>query len=240
MRFSNISPATSRPASNDSFARISLAAFPASGRRNNSRGALENQTLQISYKDNLAKEQFLEWLEDAKRTNFSDEKVDEKQMLLFNEELMWRTTPAASTFDVHATRPIQSPRRLPRPARQAYDPARTTTNARRSPPTSRKARTTPSTTRIPTTRRFRPKHHPYILHYTPAGRPRAGPVCGSGMTGVAAQMCPASCGPSGDIPELKDRVGPRACILNDLSPAACHIAYNYNTPVMSRRSRRIV
>ena len=47
---------------------------------------LENQTLQISYKDNLAKEQFLEWLEDAKRTNFSDEKVDEKQMLLFNEE----------------------------------------------------------------------------------------------------------------------------------------------------------
>ena len=33
------------------------------------------------------------------------------------------------------------------------------------------------------------------------------------------------------FPELKDRVGPRACILNDLSPAACHIAYNYNKPV---------
>ncbi len=52
------------------------------------------------------------------------------------------------------------------------------------------------------------------------------------MTGVAAQMCanpPADI--LGQFPELKDRVGPRACILNDLSPAACHIAYNYNPPV---------
>jgi len=52
------------------------------------------------------------------------------------------------------------------------------------------------------------------------------------MTGVAAQMCsqpPADI--LGSFPELKDRLGPRACILNDLSPAACHIAYNYNTPV---------
>ena len=52
------------------------------------------------------------------------------------------------------------------------------------------------------------------------------------MTGVAAQMC---ANPPADLleqfPELKERVGPRACILNDLSPAACHIAYNYNTPV---------
>jgi len=52
------------------------------------------------------------------------------------------------------------------------------------------------------------------------------------MTGVAAQMCAR---PPADIldsfPELKDRVGARACILSDLSPAACHIAYNYNTPV---------
>ncbi len=52
------------------------------------------------------------------------------------------------------------------------------------------------------------------------------------MTGVAAQMC---ADPPADIleqfPELKTRVGLRARILNDLSPAACHIAYNYNTPV---------
>ncbi len=73
---------------------------------------------------------------------------------------------------------------------------------------------------------------PYILHYTQPGDVVLDPFCGSGMTGVAAQMCVE---PPTDIissyPELKDRVGPRACILNDLSPAACHIAYNYNTPV---------
>jgi len=73
---------------------------------------------------------------------------------------------------------------------------------------------------------------PYILHYTQPGDLVLDPFCGSGMTGVAAQMCAK---PPADIleqfPELKDRVGPRACILNDLSPAACHIAYNYNTPV---------
>ena len=73
---------------------------------------------------------------------------------------------------------------------------------------------------------------PYILHYTSPGDLVLDVFCGSGMTGVAAQMC---ANPPADLleqfPELKDRVGPRACILNDLSPAACHIAYNYNTPV---------
>lgn len=73
---------------------------------------------------------------------------------------------------------------------------------------------------------------PYILHYTEPGDLILDPFCGSGMTGVAAQMC---ANPPADIleqfPELKERVGPRSCILNDLSPAACHIAYNYNTPV---------
>lgn len=73
---------------------------------------------------------------------------------------------------------------------------------------------------------------PYMLHYTNPGDLVLDPFCGSGMTGVAAQMC---ADPPADIleqfPELKDRVGPRACILSDLSPAACHIAYNYNTSV---------
>jgi DNA modification methylase len=73
---------------------------------------------------------------------------------------------------------------------------------------------------------------PYILHYTQPGDLVLDPFCGSGMTGVAAQMC---ADPPADIldqfPELKACVGRRACILNDLSPAACHIAYNYNTPV---------
>lgn len=73
---------------------------------------------------------------------------------------------------------------------------------------------------------------PYILHYTQPGDVVLDPFCGSGMTGVAAQMCAH---PPADIltqfPEFRDRVGPRVCVLNDLSSAACHIAYNYNTPV---------
>jgi len=73
---------------------------------------------------------------------------------------------------------------------------------------------------------------PYILHYTEPGDLVLDPFCGSGMTGVAAQMC---ANPPADIleqfPELRHRLGQRAIILNDLSPAACHIAYNYNTPV---------
>jgi DNA modification methylase len=80
---------------------------------------------------------------------------------------------------------------------------------------------------------------PNILHYTRPGDLILDPFCGSGMTGVAAQMC---IHPPADIldqyPEMKDYIGPRACILNDLSPAACHIAYNYNTPVEIHALRR--
>src|ERR1019366_765748 len=80
---------------------------------------------------------------------------------------------------------------------------------------------------------------PYILHYTQPGDLVLDPFCGSGMTGVAAEMCAQ---PPADIldsfPELRDRVGPRACILSDLSPVACHIAYNYNTVVDSEALRR--
>jgi hypothetical protein len=39
------------------------------------------------------------------------------------------------------------------------------------------------------------------------------------------------------FPELKDRIGPRTCVLNDLSPAACHIAYNYTAPVEANEIR---
>jgi hypothetical protein len=75
---------------------------------------------------------------------------------------------------------------------------------------------------------------PYILHYTEPGDLILDPFCGSGMTGVAAQMCanpPADL--SEQFPELRERSGPRHVILTDHSPAACHIAHNYNTPVDS-------
>jgi DNA modification methylase/predicted RNA-binding Zn-ribbon protein involved in translation (DUF1610 family) len=76
----------------------------------------------------------------------------------------------------------------------------------------------------------------YILHYTDPGDIVFDGFCGSGMTGVAAQMCG---NPDAD-PEFKFKIekempyvkwGVRRAILNDLSPAATFIAYNYNTPV---------
>lgn len=74
----------------------------------------------------------------------------------------------------------------------------------------------------------------YILHYTEPGDIVFDGFCGTGMTGVAAQMC------GNPEPEFKAKIeaempyvkwGARKAILNDLSPAATFIAYNYNTPV---------
>jgi len=92
----------------------------------------------------------------------------------------------------------------------------------------------------------------YILHYTEPGDIVFDGFCGTGMTGVAAKLCGdrkvvESLGflvqPDGTI--LQDetdengnktwvafsRLGVRRAVLNDLSPAATFIAYNYNTPV---------
>lgn len=74
----------------------------------------------------------------------------------------------------------------------------------------------------------------YILHYTDPGDIVFDGFCGTGMTGVAAQMC------GNPDPEFKLQVeremgsvkwGARKAVLCDLSPAATFIAYNYNTPV---------
>jgi len=70
---------------------------------------------------------------------------------------------------------------------------------------------------------------PYILHYTEPGELILDPFCGSGMTGVAAMMCARP--PMGVEVPPGARLGARNAILNDLSPAACHIAYNYTHPV---------
>lgn len=82
----------------------------------------------------------------------------------------------------------------------------------------------------------------YILHYTQPGDIVLDGFAGTGMTGVAAQMCG-----NPDI-DLKTKIeaeyaslgykkpvwGTRHAVLGDLSPVASFIAYNYNTPVDSK------
>lgn len=81
----------------------------------------------------------------------------------------------------------------------------------------------------------------YILHYTNPGDIVFDGFCGTGMTGIAAQLCNdekliESLGYKikgqsiFEQGEKVSKVGARRCLLNDLSPAATHIAYNYNTP----------
>jgi len=105
----------------------------------------------------------------------------------------------------------------------------------------------------------------YILHYTEPGEVVFDGFCGTGMTGVAAQLC----GDQAVVESLGYRVendgtiyqqdtdengksiwkpfsklGARRAVLNDLSPAATFIAYNYNTPVdvqaFEREAKRIL
>jgi DNA modification methylase/predicted RNA-binding Zn-ribbon protein involved in translation (DUF1610 family) len=96
----------------------------------------------------------------------------------------------------------------------------------------------------------------YILHYTDPGDIVFDGFCGTGMTGVAAQLCGdkktvESLGYSVDDQgviwegdKAISRLGARKAVLNDLSPAATFIAYNYNTPVdaaaFEREARRIL
>jgi DNA modification methylase len=92
----------------------------------------------------------------------------------------------------------------------------------------------------------------YILHYTDPGDVVFDGFCGTGMAGVAAQLCGdrvtvESLGyrvePEGTILQQEtdergktvwrpfSKLGARRVILNDLSPVATFITYNYNTPV---------
>ncbi len=81
----------------------------------------------------------------------------------------------------------------------------------------------------------------YILHYTEPGDIVFDGFCGTGMAGVAAQLCAdrsavAALGytvtPDGlvldEAQNVISRLGPRIPILNDLSPAATLIAAGYN------------
>lgn len=74
----------------------------------------------------------------------------------------------------------------------------------------------------------------YILHYTNPGDIIFDGFCGTGMTGVAAQMCGSDDPVLRGTFEAKEKNiqwGKRKAILNDLSPAATLIAYNYNYSV---------
>lgn len=94
----------------------------------------------------------------------------------------------------------------------------------------------------------------YILHYTQPGDIVFDGFAGTGMTGVAAQLCG-----SPDIETKlkiesewkeqfgeneKPRWGARKAICGDLSPIASFIAYNYNTPTdveeFEREARRVL
>ncbi len=92
----------------------------------------------------------------------------------------------------------------------------------------------------------------YILHYTEPGDVVLDGFAGSGMTGVAAQMCFL---PNLTLKEEVERErkaaglpsprwGVRRSILNDLGPAATFIAANYNMPVdikaFAREATRIL
>jgi len=74
----------------------------------------------------------------------------------------------------------------------------------------------------------------YILHYTKPGDIVFDGFCGTGMTGVAAQMCGNpdelfKMDIGKDMPDVE--WGARKAILSDLSPVATFISYNYNTPI---------
>jgi len=69
----------------------------------------------------------------------------------------------------------------------------------------------------------------YILHYTQPGDIIFDGFAGTGMTGVAANLC----GSKSDVDALKEKgakVGVRHCICSDLSPIATLIAASYNLP----------
>lgn len=96
----------------------------------------------------------------------------------------------------------------------------------------------------------------YILHYTEPGDIVFDGFCGTGMSGVAAQLCKdkKAIGELGyrvddygivwDGTKAISRLGSRRAVINDLSPAATFIAYNYNslidTDKFKREAKRIL
>jgi DNA modification methylase len=86
----------------------------------------------------------------------------------------------------------------------------------------------------------------YVLHYTEPGDVVFDGFCGTGMTGVATQLCANkpvieslgfSVKENGEIidesGQVFSKIGARKSLLIDLSPAATFIARNYNSPLDS-------
>lgn len=87
----------------------------------------------------------------------------------------------------------------------------------------------------------------YILHYTKPGDIVFDGFCGTGMTGVAAQMCGSPDSEfkvqiEQEMPKVQWRT--RKVIMSDLSPAATFITYNYNsyidTTAFELEAKRII
>lgn len=87
----------------------------------------------------------------------------------------------------------------------------------------------------------------YALHYTEPGDVILDGFSGSGMTGVAAQLC--GCPPTDFRQEVEmerqaagypaPKWGERRVILSDLSPVASFISANYNIPVDAQAFRQV-
>jgi len=84
----------------------------------------------------------------------------------------------------------------------------------------------------------------YILHYTRPEDIVLDGFCGTGMTGVAAQLCSdySTCIQLGE--KDTSNIGRRNAILTDLSPEAAFIAHNYNQKIdvvkFEKEARRIL
>lgn len=94
----------------------------------------------------------------------------------------------------------------------------------------------------------------YILHYTKPGDIIFDGFAGSGMTGLASEMCSdikeikelgLICADNGKISDTSDNaikinseIGYRKAILTDISPAATFISYNYNKKAEKQKSEK--
>lgn len=77
----------------------------------------------------------------------------------------------------------------------------------------------------------------YILHYTQPGDIVFDGFAGTGMTGVASNLC----GSPTEVAKLKHpdaKIGVRHCICGDLSPFACNISQGYNLPCDTEMVKR--